>query len=407
MCREGACVRAVVLRGVREVSVEQVPEPAIEAPSDAIVRITSAAICGSDLHMYAGRTVATAGLVLGHEPLGVVEEVGPSVTGVRKGDRVLVPFNIACGVCFNCARGFTSACLAVNTDAAGGAYGYFGMGPYRGAQAEYLRVPFADRNCLKVPGEPFDAWEDDFVLLADVFPTGWYANELAGVGEGSTVAVFGAGPVGIMAAYSASLRGASEIYVVEGVDDRLAMAAAIGATPIDFRRGDPVEQIIAIRRRLSDGKLALGGEKMLGVMCGIEAVGYQAIDWADPAMPENPARVLEDLIRLVNPTGRIGSVGLYVPNDPGGINPHAKRGEFRLSFGKLWEKGLSLGTGQTPVARFAPALADLIVSGKAKPSFLVSHRLPLEAAPDAYAKFEQHVEGYTKVVLRPSLQASP
>ena len=396
-------MRAVVLQGTRKVAVEEVPDPRIELPTDAIVGITSAAICGSDLHMYAGRTSAEAGLVLGHEPLGVVEEVGPSVKAVRRGDRVLVPFNISCGVCFNCTRGFTSACLAVNADAAGGAYGYAGMGRYGGAQADLLRVPFADRNCMKMPGEPGDAWEDEFVLLADVFPTGWYANELSGVVPGSTVAVFGAGPVGLMAAHSALLRGASELYVVDGVDDRLAKAAEVGACPIDFRLGDPVEQIVAIRRRGEAGDGLPGSDKMMGVMCGIEAVGYQATDWANPG-DENPARVLEDLIRLVNPTGRIGAVGLYVPNDPGGINPHAKRGEFRLSFGKLWEKGLSLGTGQTPVARFAPRLRDLIVSGKSKPSVIVSHRLPLEAAPNAYAKFEQRVEGYTKVVLKPKLR---
>ncbi|MBX3206214.1 MAG: glutathione-independent formaldehyde dehydrogenase [Labilithrix sp.] len=399
-------MRAVVLKGTREVAVERVPDPEIEAPTDAIIRVTSAAICGSDLHMFAGRTVAPAGLVLGHEPLGVVEEVGADVTSVRRGDRVVVPFNVSCGVCFNCARGFTSACLAVTADSAGGAYGYVGMGPYRGAQAEYLRVPFAETNCLKVPGKAGDEWEDAFVLLADVFPTGWYANELAGVDEGSTVAVFGAGPVGLLAAYSALLKDAGEVYIVDGVDDRLAKAAEIGACPIDFRQGDPVEQIVAQRRRRTAGKLRPGEEKMMGVMCGIEAVGYQAIDWSDPTMAENPGRVLEDLIRLVNPTGRIGSVGLYVPNDPGGINPHAKRGEFRLSFGKLWEKGLSLGTGQTPVVRFAPTLRDLIVLGKAKPDFLVSHRLPLEEAQDAYAKFEQRAAGYTKVILRPGPRVS-
>jgi glutathione-independent formaldehyde dehydrogenase len=276
------------------------------------------------------------------------------------------------------------------------------MGPYRGAQAEYLRVPFANKNCLKVPGEPGDEWEDDFVLVADVFPTGWYANELANVQEKSTVAVFGAGPVGLMAAHCAAIRAASEVYVVDGVDDRLALATSTGAWPIDFRRGDPVEQILAIRRNRTGGKLHPGEAKMMGVMCGIEAVGYQAIDWADPTS-ENPARVLEDLIRLLNPTGRIGAVGLYVPNDPGGINPHAKRGEFRISFGTLWEKGLSLGTGQTPVARYAPLLAGLIVEGRAKPSFIVSQRLPLEAAPDAYANFERRSEGFTKVILRPGL----
>ncbi|MBX3261274.1 MAG: glutathione-independent formaldehyde dehydrogenase [Labilithrix sp.] len=398
-------MRAVVLKGVREVAVEDVPDPVIESPTDAIVRITSAAICGSDLHMFAGRTLAPPGLVLGHEPLGVVEEVGSAVEGVRRGDRVVVPFNVSCGVCFNCRRGYTSACLAVESDSAGGAYGYVGMGPYRGAQAEYLRVPFAERNCLKVPGTPGDEWEDDFVLLADVFPTGWYANDLAGVGGESTVAVFGAGPVGLLAAHSAILRSASEIYVVDGIDERLAKAEELGAHPVDFRRGDPVEQILALRRRRTSGRLAPGEEKMMGVMCGIEAVGYQATDWNAPSR-ENPSVVLEDLIRLLNPTGRIGSVGLYVPNDPGGINPHAKRGEFRLSFGKLWEKGLSLGTGQTPVARYAPMLIDRIVRGASKPSFLVSHRLPLEDAPMAYAKCERRVEGYTKVILAPGMERS-
>ena len=251
-----------------------------------------------------------------------------------------------------------------------------------------------------MPGVPGDKWEDDFVLLADVFPTGWYANELAGVTIDSTVAVFGAGPVGLLSAYCSVLRGASEIYVVDGVDERLAKVRQIGAEPIDFRRGDPVEQIFAARRRA--GKIHPGEEKIPGVMCGIEAVGYQAVDWADRNV-ENPARVIEDLIRVVNPTGRIGSVGLYVSNDPGGINPHAKRGEFRLSFGKLWEKGISLGMGQTPVIRFAPLLRDMIIAGTARPSTLVSHRLPLEDAPEAYAKFERRVEGFTKVILKPQV----
>src|SRR4051812_17524333 len=204
-------MKAVVFKGRFEVEVEEVPDARIEQPTDAIVRITSAAICGSDLHMYDGRTAVQPGTVLGHEPLGVVEEVGPAVARVRRGDRVVMPFNISCGTCFNCARGYTAACLTVNPSMHGGAYGYVGMGPYRGGQAEYLRVPFADANCVTLPGTPGDAFENDFVLLADVFPTGYFAADLAGVEPGSSVAVFGAGPVGLLAAYCAILRGASEV----------------------------------------------------------------------------------------------------------------------------------------------------------------------------------------------------
>ena len=400
----GRCQRvmkAVVYQGPFSVRVEEVPDTVIEQPTDAIIRITSAAICGSDLHMYDGRTAVRPGTVLGHEPLGVVEAVGPAVTKVRRGDRVVMPFNISCGTCFNCVRGYTAACLNVNPEQHGGAYGYVGMGPYRGGQAEYLRVPFADTNCQPLPGEPGDRWEDDFVLLADVFPTGCFGADLAAVGPGTTVAVFGAGPVGLLAAYCARLRGAAEIYVVDYVPDRLEKAEALGAMAIDFSRKDPVEQIIAARRRRAGETATPGaGDKMLGVMCGVEAVGFQAMNWEHPGT-EQPNRVIEDLIRLVNPTGHIGIVGLYVPQDPGGINPHAKKGEIQISFGKLWEKGISFGTGQTPVQRYCAGLRDLVVSGQAQPSFVVTHRVPLEEAPEAYAKLSRRVDGFAKVILHP------
>ncbi|TKC97957.1 glutathione-independent formaldehyde dehydrogenase [Polyangium fumosum] len=390
-------MKAVVYKGRLEVAVEEVADARIEEPTDVLVKITSAAICGSDLHMYEGRTAALPGTVLGHEPLGLVEEVGSAVERVKKGDRVVMPFNISCGTCFNCIRGYTAACLNVNPSAHGGAYGYVGMGPFRGGQAEHLRVPFADTNCLKLPGEPRDMFENDFVLLADVFPTGCFAADLAAVEPGMSVAVFGAGPVGLLAAYASALRGADEIYVVDYVPDRLARAEAMGATPIDLSRGDPVEQIIALRRARGTATA-----KMDGVMSGIEAVGFQAIDWADPSH-EEPNRVLEDLIRLVNPTGHIGIVGLYVPEDPGGKNPHAKKGEIQISFGKLWEKGISFGTGQTPVMRYSARLRDLVTSGRARPSQVVTHRLPLDAAPEAYAKLSRREDGYAKVLLDPHM----
>jgi glutathione-independent formaldehyde dehydrogenase len=231
-------VRAVVYKEPYKVAVENVPDPKIEHPQDVIVRISSTAICGSDLHIYEGRTAAKPGIVFGHENLGIVEEIGSGVVSLKKGDRVVMPFNVACGFCFNCERGYTAYCLTVNPGFAGGAYGYVAMGPYMGGQAQYLRVPFADFNALKLP--PGTEHEEDFVLLADVFPTGYHGAELAHVSPGETVAIFGAGPVGLMAAYSCLLRGASEVYVVDRVPERLAKAKQISAIPIDFSKGDPV-----------------------------------------------------------------------------------------------------------------------------------------------------------------------
>lgn len=380
-------MKAVVYKDPFQVSVENVPDPKIEHPTDVIVRITSTAICGSDLHMYEGRTAAQRGIVFGHENLGIVEEVGPGVVSIQKGERVVMPFNVACGFCFNCERGYTGFCLTVNPGSAGGAYGYVGMGPYRGGQAEYLRVPFADFNCLKLP--PGTDNEDDYVLLADIFPTGYHATELAEVKPGETVAVFGAGPVGLMAAYSALLRGAAQVYVVDKVPERLNKAKQIGCIPIDFSKGDPAKQIRDQR----------GGD---GVMKGIDAVGYQALS-PQQQNQEEPSAVLQGLVDVVNATGILGIPGLYVPNDPGAKDPHLQKGIIPIPFGKLFEKGLRLGTGQANVKKYNRYLRDLIRAGRAKPSFVVSHEVPLDQAPQAYEKFDKRIEGYTKVVLKPQM----
>jgi threonine dehydrogenase-like Zn-dependent dehydrogenase len=215
-------MKAVVYQGPFQVAVEEVDDPRIEHPNDVIVKITTSAICGSDLHMYEGRTAAEPGIIFGHENLGIVEEVGPGVTQIKQGDRVVMPFNVACGFCKNCVDGKTGFCLTVNPGFAGGAYGYVAMGPYRGGQAEYLRVPYADFNCLTLP--PGTKHEDDFALLADIFPTGYHGCELANVSPGDTVTVYGAGPVGLMSAYSALLRGASMVLVVDRVPERLQKA---------------------------------------------------------------------------------------------------------------------------------------------------------------------------------------
>ena len=236
-------MKAVVFRGPRNVAVEDVADPTIESPGDAVVRITTANICGSDLHPYEGRADLDPGMVLGHENMGIVEEVGPGVNRVRSGDRVSVPFNLACGTCRNCHDGFTSACLRANpTGAVGAGYGYPKMGPFWGGQAELLRVPYADFNLLELPaGSDFEA---DFTMLSDIFPTGYHGTELAHVAPGKTVAIFGAGPVDLMAAHSAMLRGAAQVFVVDKEADRLALAGKIGVTGIDFSSADPVETIM-------------------------------------------------------------------------------------------------------------------------------------------------------------------
>ena len=263
-------MKAVVYEGTRKVGVHEVEDAVIEDPADVVVRVTSSAICGTDLHMYDGRTGAEPGLVIGHEPLGVIERAGSEVSLVKPGDRVVIPTHLYCGMCFNCVRGYTAACLRVRPEGFGAAYGYAGMGTYRGAQAELLRVPFADANCIRVPGSPLDEREDDFVLLADAFVTGWHATELAFMQPGCTVAVFGAGTIGLLAAYSALLRGAAEVYVVDHIADRLDMAGSLGATPVSFGDGDPVEQIRELRRRRG---LPIGEEQMNGVQKGIDRSG--------------------------------------------------------------------------------------------------------------------------------------
>ncbi|CAL9559809.1 Glutathione-independent formaldehyde dehydrogenase [Streptomyces sp. enrichment culture] len=378
-------MKAVVYQEPFSVEVKDVDDARIQAPNDAIVRVTTAAICGSDLHMYEGRTGAEPGIVFGHENMGIVEEVGSGVTTVKKGDRVVMPFNVACGFCKNCLAGRTGFCLTVNKGFAGGAYGYVSMGPYMGGQAEYLRVPYADFNCLQLPmGEEH---EDDFALLADIFPTGYHAAEMAQVSPGESVCVFGAGPVGLMAAYSSILRGAALVFVVDRQPDRLRLAERIGAVPIDFGQGDPVEQI----------KDRTGGE---GTDKGIDAVGYQAtVREGD----EQPAVVLNTLIECVRPTGMLGVVGLYVPADPGGPSESAKHGELLFKMGRFFEKGLRMGTGQANVKAYNRQLRDMIIAGRATPSFLVSHRLPLSEAPDAYQHFDQRDDGWTKVLLKPAM----
>ncbi len=378
-------MKAVVYRGTREVAVQEVPDARVEEPGDAVIRLTTTNICGSDLHMYEGRAGVEEGKVLGHENMGVVVDVGRGVTRVKVGDRVSVPFNIACGTCRSCNEGWTSFCERTNPvdGMQGAAYGYANMGPYDGGQAELLRVPYADFNLLDLPAGT--EWENDFTMLSDIFPTGWHGTQLARMQPGDRVAVFGAGPVGLMAAYSARIRGALEVFVVDQHPDRLKLAQDFDCTPVDFSAGDPVQQIMD----------ATGG---LGVDSGVEAVGWQA---HDPSGQEHPELVLDNLVAVVKAHGGIGVVGVYVPQDPQAPNQGAKDGRVGFDYGQFFTKGQHMGTGQAPVKRYNRELRDLIVTGRARPSLIVSHELPLDQAAEGYANFDQRLEGWTKVLLKP------
>jgi glutathione-independent formaldehyde dehydrogenase len=380
-------VKALIYNGPRDVAVSQVPDPRIDRPNDAVIQVTRTNICGSDLHMYEGRTDMEPGRVLGHENMGRVVSVGQAVEQVKVGDMVCVPFNVACGHCKNCERGLTSYCLVANPDPhiAGAAYGFADMGPWNGGQAEYLLVPWADFNCLRLPDDATDK-QNDYVMLADIFPTGYHATEMAAVGPGDSLVIYGGGPVGLMAAYSAILKSASKVMVVDRRPDRLALAERIGAIPIDDSRSSPVEQVLE----------QTGG---LGADRGCECVGYQA---HDPQGREHPNATLNDLVRSVRFTGSIGVVGVYVPADPGAHDELARHGEVAFDLGLFWFKGQKMGTGQCPVKAYNRHLRDLIHLGKAQPSFIVSHELPLAEAPEGYRHFDARDDGWTKVVLSPA-----
>ena len=393
-------MRGVVLTDTHEVQVRDLPDAEIQTSTDVLMRVTSTAICGTDLHFYDGR-MPYNGHLIGHEPLGVVEEVGSAVHSLRKGDRIVVPTHICCGFCPNCTRGFSAACLTTHPGAAGAAYGYPNQGDYAGAQTELLRIPFADANAMKLPGEPGDDREHDFVMLADIFPTGYHATELADVGRGDSVAIFGAGAVGLMAAYSAFLRGAAMVFVIDAIPERLERAATLGAIPIDYTVEDPVVQIMEHRKKARMDSAYRDEHVMDGVMCGIDAVGFQARSREDYAM-DDPNWVIAALAKLVNPTGRIGVIGVFPPRDPHGVDPAEQEGQLTVPWATFFNKGISVNFGRDQDKRYDVMLRNLIVEGRANPGQIVSHRLPLTDAPDAFRRFNAREDGYVKVVLDPT-----
>lgn len=377
-------MKALVYYGPFDVRIAEMPDAKIEQPTDVLVKITTTNICGSDLHMYEGRTDVEKGKILGHENMGEVVEVGNAVTQIKVGDMVCLPFNIGCGHCQNCESGLTGYCLKLNPGFAGAAYGFAGMGPYSGGQAEYLRVPHGDFNCLKLPEDAIEK-ENDYVMLSDIFPTGYHATELAGVKPGDSVVIYGAGPVGLMAAHSASIKGASKIMVVDNQKDRLKLAEEFGAIAIDFSKAPAVDQIL----ELTDGK---------GADRGCECVGYQC---CNKHGAEQSNITMNELVMAVKATGSIGVVGVFIPKDPKSKEKLQKIGHMDFDFGNFWMKGQRIATGQANVKSYNRQLCALISAGKAMPSKIISHELSLDEAPEAYKHFDDKDKGWTKVILKP------
>lgn len=342
-----------------------------------IVKVVSTNICGSDQHMVRGRTTAPSGLVLGHEITGEVIEVGSDVEFIKKGDLVSVPFNIACGRCPSCRKQDTHICENVNPDRPGSAYGYVDMGGWVGGQSEYVMVPYADFQLLKFPDKD-QAMEKilDLTMLSDIFPTGYHGAVSAGVKTGSTVYVAGAGPVGLAAAHSAQLLGASVVIVGDLIEERLAQARSFGCETINLREHDDVGEQI---------------EQILGtpeVDCAIDAVGFEASGHGEGA-GEAPATVLNSIMGITKAGGRLGIPGLYVTGDPGATDADAKEGTLKIRFGLGFAKAHTFVTGQTPVMRYNRDLMKAILSGKAQIAKAVNATvISLDQAPDSYKAFD-------------------
>jgi glutathione-independent formaldehyde dehydrogenase len=344
-----------------------------------ILKIISTNICGSDQHMVRGRTTAPAGLILGHEITGEVIEAGKDVEFIKVGDICSVPFNIACGRCRNCKEGRTGICLNVNPARPGAAYGYVDMGGWVGGQAEYVLVPYADFNLLKLPDKAEAmAKIKDLTLLSDIFPTGYHGAVTAGVGPGAVVYVAGAGPVGLACAASCHLLGAACVIVGDMIPDRLKQAKSFGCETIDLKK---------------DATLAQQIEQIVGVPevdCSVDCVGFEAHGQGKDARVERPATVLNSIMEVTRAGGALGIPGLYVTGDPGGIDDNAKIGMLGIRIGLGWAKSHAFYTGQCPVMKYNRALMQCILHDKIKIAKAVNvTTITLDEAPKGYKDFDK------------------
>ena len=388
-------MKAVCWQRTGKVEVQNVPDPTLLNPRDAIVRITSTAICGSDLHLYDGFIpTMRSGDILGHEFMGEIVDVGSGVTNLKNGDRVIVPFPISCGQCFFCTQGLWSCCDNSNPNAwmaeklygfsAAGLFGYSHMmGGYAGGQAEYARVPYADVGPFKVPS----ALSDEQVLfMTDIFPTGYMAAENCGITGGETIAVWGCGPVGQFAIRSARLLGAGRVIAIDTVPERLTMAAEGGAETLDSLKDD-------VFKELTEMTGGLGPDACIDAV-GMEAHGAHIDYWYDKAktmafMATDRASSLRQAIHCCRKGGTVSIPGVY-----GGFID-------KVPMGAAFNKGLTLKMGQTHVHKYLPRLLQHIEDGDIDPSFVVTHTVPIDRAPEMYKTFRDKQDGCIKVVLKP------
>jgi threonine dehydrogenase-like Zn-dependent dehydrogenase len=390
-------MKALCWHGKSDVRIDNVADPVIKDPGDVILKVTLAAICGSDLHLYdAFMPTMVKGDVLGHETMGEVIEVGPAVKRLKKGDRVVVPFHISCGSCFFCKKTLYSCCDTTNPNAEmarkvmghspAGIFGYSHLvGGFAGGQAQYLRVPYADVGCFKVPL----ALSDEQVLfLSDIFPTGYMAAENCEMEAGDTIAIWGCGPVAQFAIQSAWMLGAGRVIAIDRVQERLAMARSYGkAETINFEEENVYERLM----EMTSGR---GPDRCIDAV-GAEAHGYGTIDAVLDNFKKNAylgtdrAHAIRQAMICCRKGGTISMPGVYV----GFLD--------KIPLGAFMNKGLTLKTGQTHVHRYLEPLLKKVEQGQIDPSFVITHRLPLEEAPNAYQTFRDKKDGCIKVVLKP------
>ena len=345
----------------------------------AILKIVATNICGSDQHMVRGRTTAPSGLILGHEITGEVIEAGSDVEFIKVGDIVSVPFNIACGRCVCCKERKTGICLNVNPARPGAAYGYVDMGGWVGGQAEYVMCPYADFNLLKFPDrDQAMAKIEDLALLSDIFPTGYHGAVTSGVTTGSVVYIAGAGPVGLASAASCHLLGAAVVIVGDMIPDRLAQARSFGCETVDLSKDASLEDQIA----------EIVGEPL--VDCAVDCVGFEARGHGADSAVEQPATVLNSLMTVTRAGGALGIPGLYVTEDPGGVDENAKYGRLSIRIGLGWAKSHQFTTGQCPVIKYHRRLMMAILHDKVQIAKAVNATvITLDDAPDGYKDFDK------------------